>query len=229
MDDDKNPPSLDESVGKTPPKPLETGLGLATAARVIRLNYGQISMSSEGLGKGTNVCITLPYRKALQGNFTRRRFSSEVSLPTTPTDAQDSSNAIFIDSSRYEPSSALSSISTTLRSGMSPPSKSSPGSSLSRYPFPSTASRGNLNVLIAEDNPLKIRLLETRLQRKGHNVRVAVNGQACLDMFKGSPEAFDIILMDIQVRPLCFSIQSHIHMPAFLSKHRPGTSDGPAD
>jgi CheY-like chemotaxis protein len=52
---------------------------------------------------------------------------------------------------------------------------------------------------VAKDNPLNSRLLETRLTRRGHAVKVAVEGKACVDAFKSTPQAFDIILMDIQV------------------------------
>lgn len=58
----------------------------------------------------------------------------------------------------------------------------------------------NLNVLVAEDNPLNSRLLEERLRKRGHVVTVKINGQACADAVKATPDGFDIVLMDIQVR-----------------------------
>jgi CheY-like chemotaxis protein len=76
---------------------------------------------------------------------------------------------------------------------------------MSRYPFPATAAPDKqaheniFSVLIAEDNPLNSRLLETRLKRRGHAVQVVVDGKACADAFKDRTVAFDIILMDIQV------------------------------
>jgi signal transduction histidine kinase len=45
-------------------RPLGIGLGLATAARFVRLNYGQIIMSSDGLGKGTTVSVTMPFSRS---------------------------------------------------------------------------------------------------------------------------------------------------------------------
>jgi hypothetical protein len=60
-----------------------------------------------------------------------------------------------------------------------------------QYPFPQTgAAHLKCSVLIAEDNPLNSRLLETRLAKRG---------QACFETFKENPDAFDVILMDIQV------------------------------
>ena len=70
-----------------------------------------------------------------------------------------------------------------------------------RSPFPSGNGVYNrVSVLIAEDNPLNSRLLETRLSRRGHTVKVAVDGQICAEVYERSPDAFDIILMDLQVR-----------------------------
>jgi PleD family two-component response regulator len=81
---------------------------------------------------------------------------------------------------------------------------------LSRYPFPEMNSRQHkFNVLIAEDNPLNSRLLETRLTRRGHNVKVTVDGQACADTFMRTPEAFDVILMDLQVSICSLSACCH--------------------
>jgi CheY-like chemotaxis protein len=100
---------------------------------------------------------------------------------------------------------AAPSTSTSLLLEATSTSPSTPGSSTSCYPFLATAAldkqaHGNVfNVLIAEDNPLNGRLLETRLKRRGHTVQVVVDGKACVDAFKDRTEAFDIILMDIQV------------------------------
>lgn len=76
-----------------------------------------------------------------------------------------------------------------------------------RYPFPTvSANYQRVNVLVAEDNPLNSRLLETRLTRRGHDVRVTVDGHSCAEVFKATPDAFDVILMDLQVRPSTSSL-----------------------
>jgi len=61
-----------------------------------------------------------------------------------------------------------------------------------------------LTILVAEDNPLNSQLLETRLRRRGHVIRVAGNGHECFDAFTKSPAVFDVVLMDIQVRVSSF-------------------------
>jgi CheY-like chemotaxis protein len=64
------------------------------------------------------------------------------------------------------------------------------------YPFPPTAQL-RVSVLIAEDNLLNSRLLDTRLTKRGYDVKVTVDGQACFETLKENPEAYDVILMDI--------------------------------
>jgi hypothetical protein len=69
-----------------------------------------------------------------------------------------------------------------------------------RYPFPSTGGAHlRVSVLIAEDIPLNSRLLDTRLTKRGHDVKVTVDGRACFETFKENPEVYDVILMDIQI------------------------------
>ncbi|KAE9367641.1 hypothetical protein N431DRAFT_494579 [Stipitochalara longipes BDJ] len=160
LDDEESSVSAQQASIENPTRPVQIGLGLATAARFVRLHSGTISMSSEGEDKGMSVAITVPFRKALPGE--------------------------------------------------SPSSPSSPGSAVGRYPFPLASSvdeRPKFNVLIAEDNPLNSRLLETRLTRRGHTVRVTVEGQACVNTFKNTSRGFDIILMDIQM-PLVDGIEA---------------------
>ncbi|KAG4433743.1 hypothetical protein IFR05_010769 [Cadophora sp. M221] len=72
--------------------------------------------------------------------------------------------------------------------------------STGRYPFPPpNFNFKRVRVLIAEDNPLNSRLLETRLSKRGHTTTITVDGQACADAYKKTPAAFDVILMDIQM------------------------------
>jgi signal transduction histidine kinase/ActR/RegA family two-component response regulator len=54
-----------------------------------------------------------------------------------------------------------------------------------------------LQVLIAEDNLVNQKLAKWHLERIGCSVRVASNGQECLDMWVRQP--FDLILMDVQM------------------------------
>lgn len=63
----------------------------------------------------------------------------------------------------------------------------------------SPSSSASLNILVAEDNPVNSRILEKRLSKIGHTVRLTSNGKACVDEFSTGSESSDVILMDIQV------------------------------
>jgi PAS domain S-box-containing protein len=64
-----------------------------------------------------------------------------------------------------------------------------------------TASGGQgLRVLLAEDNPVNQRLTERLLQKRGHTVIMANDGQQAVDAV--SRDAFDLILMDVQMPQL---------------------------
>jgi len=54
-----------------------------------------------------------------------------------------------------------------------------------------------LDVLLAEDNPVNAKVMESFLRREGHRVTVAINGQAALTA--ASEQRFDVILMDMQM------------------------------
>ncbi|XXG95397.1 hypothetical protein Hte_001659 [Hypoxylon texense] len=62
-----------------------------------------------------------------------------------------------------------------------------------------------LRVLVAEDDPINMKILKKRLEKAGHEVYHAVNGEDCAAIFKGTPAAFDVVLMDMQV-----SLRSHM-------------------
>lgn len=63
----------------------------------------------------------------------------------------------------------------------------------------STRDGHSLQVLIAEDDPINLKLLKKRLERAGHDVFHAVNGEDCATLYKEKPQSFDVILMDMQV------------------------------
>jgi len=215
LDEDESQPL---SAQKEPehPRPTSIGLGLAFTARFVRLNSGQISMSSV-TGRGTRVSIKIPFRKAVEVD--PKKAPIELSLPTPPSDVSNNPISVAFRRRSQNPAhpgpiditTPLSTASTDRTPGSETssnvtfPDLSSPASS--RYPFPEVGvRRQKFHVLIAEDNPLNSRLLETRLTKRRHTVKVTVDGQVCADTFKRSPDAFDVILMDLQV---CSADVSH--------------------
>ncbi|MGB7997815.1 MAG: ATP-binding protein, partial [Photobacterium halotolerans] len=59
--------------------------------------------------------------------------------------------------------------------------------------------RRALSILLAEDSKSNQMVAKLMLEKRGHHVQVADNGQMALDMIKASPEQFDLILMDISM------------------------------
>ncbi len=56
-----------------------------------------------------------------------------------------------------------------------------------------------LRILLVEDNAINVTVARTLLQRRGVGVTVAGNGQEALDFLDADPNAFDIVLMDLQM------------------------------
>ncbi|WYZ35649.1 hypothetical protein EsH8_X_000296 [Colletotrichum jinshuiense] len=56
-----------------------------------------------------------------------------------------------------------------------------------------------LQVLIAEDDPINSRILRKRLEKSGHQVSHAVNGEDCATVYHEKSKSFDVVLMDMQM------------------------------
>jgi len=65
--------------------------------------------------------------------------------------------------------------------------------------IPSKATRRGhaLSILVAEDNPVNLRLVTRLLESVGHSITSAANGREAVHLF--SREAFDLILMDVEM------------------------------
>ncbi|PTB69130.1 histidine kinase-like protein [Trichoderma citrinoviride] len=56
-----------------------------------------------------------------------------------------------------------------------------------------------LRVLVAEDDPINMKILKKRLERSGNTIQHAVNGQDCAARYNDGSSAFDVVLMDMQM------------------------------
>lgn len=56
-----------------------------------------------------------------------------------------------------------------------------------------------LRILIAEDDPINMKILRKRLERAGHSVLGTVNGEDCATVYREKSPTFDAVLMDMQV------------------------------
>jgi light-regulated signal transduction histidine kinase (bacteriophytochrome) len=57
----------------------------------------------------------------------------------------------------------------------------------------------NLQVLVAEDDPVNSRIIQKRLEKSGHTVHHTINGEDCATAYGNKTAFFDVVLMDMQV------------------------------
>jgi light-regulated signal transduction histidine kinase (bacteriophytochrome) len=65
----------------------------------------------------------------------------------------------------------------------------------------SAAGGVRLQVLVAEDDKINFTVLRKRLEKAGHDVFHAVNGQECATAYEEKSTSYDVVLMDMQVSP----------------------------
>ena len=61
------------------------------------------------------------------------------------------------------------------------------------------ALKHSVRILLAEDNPVNQKLAIMMLGKAGYKVEVAVNGKEAVARFTESPDAYDLIFMDVQM------------------------------
>jgi PAS domain S-box-containing protein len=64
-------------------------------------------------------------------------------------------------------------------------------------PYDAPASQGGLHILLAEDNPDNVLLIETYLKKTAHSLDVAEDGLVALEKFRAN--RYDVVLMDVQM------------------------------
>ncbi len=64
-----------------------------------------------------------------------------------------------------------------------------------------------MSFLVAEDNVINQRLIQTLLQRSGQNVEIAANGRLAIEAFSRPGASYDVMLMDVQM-PECDGYQA---------------------
>lgn len=76
----------------------------------------------------------------------------------------------------------------------------------------------NLEILVAEDDPINSKILQKRLGKCAHTVHVTINGEQCATAFKEKPSLYDVVLMDMQM-PVVDGLTSTQMIRAFEKVH----------
>ncbi|KAE9986160.1 hypothetical protein EG328_006423 [Venturia inaequalis] len=175
------------------------GLGLATVARFTRLRSGLLKVKSTR-GVGTIVSLLLPFPRSSEAFH-------PFQLPTPPV--EDHSTSITTPSGAADCSIDTSGISHVTGSDYAHgffdlpiPTLQSQSPPITPHPLQTSQptidiSKQPMMVMVADDNRINQQILQRRLERMGHEVEMASDGQQCYDMFKECSAATDFILMDL--------------------------------
>jgi CheY-like chemotaxis protein len=157
----------------------------------------RFSVSDTGIGvpQEQQVAIFKPFIQA-DGSTTRRYGGTGLGLAISTNLVTLLGGRIWLDSETGKGSTFHFTVSFDLQQALAPtaaPSDAVTGHSLSE-------SRRTLRILVAEDNKVNQLVAARLLEKRGHTVVLAGNGQEALQaMNKAGSGGFDLILMDVEM------------------------------
>jgi signal transduction histidine kinase/ActR/RegA family two-component response regulator len=154
------------------------------------LHYA-VSDSGIGVPKEKLGLIFEPFRQA-DGSTTRRFGGTGLGLTISATLVGLMGGRMWVESEPHEGST----FHFTIRLQATAPEPSLRPAIAPTIP-PGDVPARRLRILLAEDNVVNQRVAMALLQKRGHEVAIAVNGREAIDATER--EAFDVILMDVQM------------------------------
>ncbi|KAL9052356.1 MAG: hypothetical protein Q9162_005448 [Coniocarpon cinnabarinum] len=76
----------------------------------------------------------------------------------------------------------------------------------------------HLQVLVAEDDPINSKIVQKRMEKAGHEIHLAMNGDECASAYGNHPGKFDVVLMDMQM-PIVDGLTSTKMIRSFEKSH----------
>lgn len=180
-----------------------TGLGLVISKRLVELMNGTVHLDSD-LGKGTRITVIVPFRKSInlpsqpaRRPSQRRAAEPYASVPNIGDEAAGLATGPGSPSDGPRQEAQSPSLDSA---NMTNPGSDTGRSISSSAPLalPSESiqemNRAEIDILLAEDNPLNQEIFVRGIKRMGFNVRAVNNGKEAVDAVR--EKHWDIVLMD---------------------------------
>lgn len=167
---------------------LGTGMGLAIVARIVKVLHGQLKVESI-LDQGTTVTISFTFDLCDRPVLTKERevVDTEVELGSQIKTSDVAQGPALIANVKDATSSGFLPATPSLERKFSDVSGID------------DLSQTNLEILVADDDPINRNILFKRLKSLGHVTTLTNDGVECFGAYQGDPSKFAAILMDIQM------------------------------